>query len=1859
MFSGRKFVRFLLTLLVVQHSAPFVSVLGDDSQGPSEPALGQKSNQHVFAKDQGLPSADSPPIKAMLRAPFASPHILLELGEIIYSRNPNYYFLFLDYLTKNPSLFDSSPEKAYKSGMDWLKTELLASNSVSSSDSIDWIIGLSDLDLSVHTKAPKIIAQFQYYLNVVSESPLFSQSPNTHPPSNSNSNNNNEKNQIGDCHSWVWWNGNKACNQDDLEKLVESQTFYGDTYKSPVTSFPVSLSFDHIYPSPNPNKHPDNVAILYGHPSSTGFSKLNNYLIHLSNLGDTKYILRLIPPHNSNSPIVSNGNLNGMELSGYSVELVLKSTEYKVIDESNLFSNTDGQVEGSGNEWNFGENHYKERSYISKKPSSLIQADNNSTIVTNIDKDLLINLSKNIAEEVLNASEPLEMLEWITGDFPKYTHLFTHPPKNKTRAKIAQKLSKKLVGVKNVITLNGLAITPQSLNPFEISNMLENERKVSSSLQSLGLSSEQAIHFISSPMGTNPDSSPDSTNASEDLIYDISDKNEGRLVIGWLNDLSNDLRYKKWPSGISSIFYSQGSSSLPQISENIVSSVSALDLSTIDGIQFFTETIIGAIKKDYPFRFGIVPMSSTFSSSAILKSKTCVDLTNIDFSQPDQSLATSSLSPEPADTMARVFYYLYHFAGIRKTTEYFTQVLKLASSKNPSEISANTIIQVAESAYNSIIFGTKNNQSLKKIKNLITNFSNDKDTIDLISQKYRDDFLSWDLIKSDPVLGALLCKHSSYVSRLNLIAPDTNQVASKDELPNSQSVTVFANGNQITDLGSFVPELVKNYQQSSYLLLTKLLSGSIPNTGMDILQEIISSTPHTAFRNQLITSKCFLDSKPGTKLVAKSEQVGILSLFNSDFSNSQTKKIKQWLSGIEYLYIPSLQTPQISNSIPTTIWLWANLDSVVGRNRIVESLQSALDLCISGKNEISGFRISIFHVPKSFSKDKTVEEDNDEEGDNQDGDTKNVPKSKEGKLIYFIMKKITASGDSSKFSSNEAKLLATTYIQHLLKNKEDSAITGQNLIDELKNLDKKSKLKLDLNLANDLVETLNKEISNIERDDEISSYYNKYSADMVDLIKVSYGGGNWDEISIFKNGFQPDDFLISISGRLFPVVKSHQQYNSDVVKILLAREYAARIGGSEKAFSKGLTAKESKKQKRISADTFLQTLCILEQSKMSSISDSIFQSGNTLNRLDIFEGLDGYEDFTFEVSTSNSRNKNSNIYAHFKAFLDPISDDVQDVVPFLRILSKIPGIKVSVMINTFTVPESLPLRQFKRFVFNHKPLFDSKNGGQRVGVGAEFNNMPKDALLTLEMNVPSSWVVSATKSDYDLDNINLKSVNSKFGIAALFSLNSVLIEGHAQDTVNKSPPSGLQVVLSKGPYSVSSNKSQFDNDVYSREKSNYGEIEAETIVMSNLGYFQLQGQFGVYSLSTREGRSSRMIEIICLGANSYSKCSRALESKYVEKSKESNNYGVIVSDSFNGVTVYPVFSKRAGMEKESILASGGDEDKPIDEGVGIWESAMRAFNKMFGAKDEPNEKEINSVVEVKEADLNIFAVASGHLYERLMSIMIASVVKHTKSTVKFWIIENFMSPSFKKFVPILAAQYKFQYEFVTYKWPHWLHSEKEKQRTIWGYKILFLDVLFPLKLKRVIFVDADQIVRADLQELSDTDLEGAPYGYVPFCEDRKEIEGYRFWKVGYWKTHLKGRPYHISALYVVDLTRFRELGAGDKLRYQYQSLSSDKNSLSNLDQDLPNNIQHIVPIYSLDQDWLWCETWCSDQGLERAKTIDLCNNPMTKEPKLERAKRLIPEWNVYDAEIQKLRTSFNSDSSQKKEKPDEYIKQEL
>ncbi|CAM6098919.1 unnamed protein product [Calypogeia fissa] len=569
---------------------------------------------------------------------------------------------------------------------------------------------------------------------------------------------------------------------------------------------------------------------------------------------------------------------------------------------------------------------------------------------------------------------------------------------------------------------------------------------------------------------------------------------------------------------------------------------------------------------------------------------------------------------------------------------------------------------------------------------------------------------------------------------------------------------------------------------------------------------------------------------------------------------------------------------------------------------------------------------------------------------------------------------------------------------------------------------------------------------------------------------------------------------------------------------------------------------------------------------------------------------------------------------HVDAVVDPLSATGQKITPLLVLLQEWLPLSVRIVLNPMNSLADLPLKNFYRYVVPSKNDFTT-DGALVSGPVGTFSNMPPSRTLTLNLDVPEPWLVEPVIAIHDLDNIVLENLKDERTMSAVYELEALVVTGHCYEKSGE-PPRGLQLLLGTKlhPHMV------------------------DTIVMANLGYWQLKAAPGVWALSLAPGRSSEIYTL--------------------EGPGEGTDHGplsmqVVVQDLKGKLVRFEVV-KRRGQEDQVMLDPNADEESDKDKrkrnGKGFlkWASDFLGSGNKHG--EQGNELRLGgankNLVRRRGETINIFSIASGHLYERFLKIMMLSVLKNTNRPVKFWFIKNYLSPQFKDVIPHMATEYGFEYGLVTYKWPSWLHKQTEKQRIIWAYKILFLDVIFPLSLKKVIFVDADQIVRTDMGELYDMDIKGRPLAYTPFCENNKEMDGFRFWNQGFWKDHLRGKPYHISALYVVDLVKFRQSAAGDNLRVFYETLSKDPNSLSNLDQDLPNYAQHNVPIFSLPQEWLWCESWCGNSTKSRAKTIDLCNNPMTKEPKLQGARRIVAEWPALDEEARQFTAKILGRSSE-------------
>ncbi|KAK4124122.1 glycosyltransferase family 24 protein [Parathielavia appendiculata] len=674
------------------------------------------------------------------------------------------------------------------------------------------------------------------------------------------------------------------------------------------------------------------------------------------------------------------------------------------------------------------------------------------------------------------------------------------------------------------------------------------------------------------------------------------------------------------------------------------------------------------------------------------------------------------------------------------------------------------------------------------------------------------------------------------------------------------------------------------------------------------------------------------------------------------------------------------------------------------------------------------------------------------------------------------------------------------------------------------------------------------------------------------------------------------DNALILNGRRVGPILSAERFKKEDFGEFLKSERAARILPVYKAIEDlGLGDKVSGPldAARLTAVTAL--------SGISDLPQGIFDSAPSVRTTAFQEWNSTYT--SFQVGDA------SKATISFVAVINPASEVGQRWAAVLKVLSELEGVHLQIFLNPANELSELPVKRFYRYVLESSPSFDEN--GKVKALSASFAGVPQDTLLVAGMDVPPAWLVTSKVSVDDLDNLRIKDIKAKRGtehIEAVYELENILIEGHSREMPTGQPPRGVQLVLAT-------------------EKDSHF---ADTIVMANLGFFQFKANPGIYSIRLKEGRSSDIFTMESVGAQGWSPV-------------PGDETAEIALMDFQGTTLYPRLRRKPGMEKEDVLEESQVDTKPGGGAMDFISKGLKFAEGILGRK--PPTK---SLSDTEHAEINIFSVASGHLYERMLNIMMVSVMRHTNHTVKFWFIEQFLSPSFKDFIPHLAAEYNFKYEMVTYKWPHWLRQQKEKQREIWGYKILFLDVLFPLSLDKVIFVDADQIVRTDLHDLVTLDLQGAPYGFAPMCDSRTEMEGFRFWKTGYWANYLRGKPYHISALYVVDLRRFRELAAGDRLRQQYHTLSADPNSLANLDQDLPNHMQFQIPIHSLPQEWLWCETWCSDETLKEARTIDLCNNPQTKEPKLDRARRQVPEWTEYDEEIAALARRVRQEQAERK-----------
>ncbi|OWJ99915.1 hypothetical protein Celaphus_00015675, partial [Cervus elaphus hippelaphus] len=121
------------------------------------------------------------------------------------------------------------------------------------------------------------------------------------------------------CNSFFSVHGKKTCDFDTLETLLLTAS------ERPK---PLLFKGDHRYPSSNPES---SAVIFYSEIGSEEFYNFHRQLVSKSNAGKINYVFR---------HYVSNPRKEPVYLSGYGVELAIKSTEYKAKDDTQVKVNT-------------------------------------------------------------------------------------------------------------------------------------------------------------------------------------------------------------------------------------------------------------------------------------------------------------------------------------------------------------------------------------------------------------------------------------------------------------------------------------------------------------------------------------------------------------------------------------------------------------------------------------------------------------------------------------------------------------------------------------------------------------------------------------------------------------------------------------------------------------------------------------------------------------------------------------------------------------------------------------------------------------------------------------------------------------------------------------------------------------------------------------------------------------------------------------------------------------------------------------------------------------------------------------------------------------------------------------------------------------------------------------------------------------------------------------------------------------------------------------------------------------------------------------------------------------------------------
>lgn len=358
----------------------------------------------------------------------------------------------------------------------------------------------------------------------------------------------------------------------DAEAFVQ----IGDDLICDLSSFEINLrrtedvdvelfSFDHIYPGSQNNSL---TVVLYG---QIGSRVLKNYHNKLKDLADKKVVKYVIRNY------VKNQSKRKIRLSGYGIEIYLKSTEYKSQDDSPTQKDEkvneeseDMETEVEGLDFKVLKQRFQHLSQsLDSFQADLLEKHKEITISPLKAwqlQDLGLQASERIAS--IQGDEALQMLQVTAQNFPLQAKNLLHIPvtdefKNEMKHNIelfGRNLN--LQPPDAALFLNGLFFDAETLDIFTLLETMRSESRVLDGLHKLGFNGKSSEPLLGLDL---------STSSSKDFAIDIRDS-----AIVWINDMENDAQYKRWPSSVLDLLRPTFPGMMRNVRKNIFNLVSII-----------------------------------------------------------------------------------------------------------------------------------------------------------------------------------------------------------------------------------------------------------------------------------------------------------------------------------------------------------------------------------------------------------------------------------------------------------------------------------------------------------------------------------------------------------------------------------------------------------------------------------------------------------------------------------------------------------------------------------------------------------------------------------------------------------------------------------------------------------------------------------------------------------------------------------------------------------------------------------------------------------------------------------------------------------------------------------------------------------------------------------------------------------------------------------------------------------------------------------------------------------------------------------------------------------------------------------